>query len=514
MKRHQICFSAIANAVSFSMGLVCPVVWASPLSTAFMTAAGATGTDLLSVVPGLILASFLGCGSLGAFLSGALGYFGAALYLRRGGNRMANCALWAFLCSAVPAVSRHLHAGIYSLACAFLTSLIAIPAAPVFIPALQRECFDGSETAREEKIALHVIVCASIAGLCRLRAEIGVLFASLFALILSGGGAPCGTLGAFTAGLGLLLGNLDSVPAVALLIGAGASGLAREGGPWAQAGAFLSGIPIAYYLGWSPVYAFIPGAAALFPWIPTPILRAVRRPFLLREAFSAPKYRLEAARRHLPAKGETVCGDSGAIEKLPDARMLLLLADGMGTGSPARKASDRAVAETKLFSRARLSSLSVLRAVNRLCAGEDGRFSTLDACEIDLSTGFAVFSKCGSEPSWILSQNGVRRVKSASLPVGALSDIKPSSRRARLKENETVFMATDGLICALGGEESTETLLSGLFALSPAELCARALSEAKKRGCRDDLSVLCARLLRHGGSAPELTEVSGEEKAS
>ena len=514
MKHRRVSLAVLGNFVSFSLSLVCPVLWGAPLSAAFMTAAGAAGGEVINVVPGLILASAIGRGGLGAFFSGALGWLGAEMYIRRGGNRMANCSLWAFVCAVVPTVSRHLHGGGYMLLCAFLTSLIALPAAPVFLPALKRECLLGGETAREEKIALHVIACASIAGLCRLRAEIGIFASALFALILSGGGAPCGALGAFTAGMGLLLGDLDSVAVVALFVGAGASGLAREGGAWAQAGAFLAGLPIAAYLGWNPAYAFFAGAAALFPWISTPFLRAARRPFLPKELVFAPRFRMEAARRHLPARGESVCGDSGGIEKLPDARMLLLLADGMGTGAPARRASDRAVAETKLFSRARLSSPEILRAVNRLSAGEDGRFSTLDACEADLTTGILTFHKCGSEPSWILTQNGVKRVCGASLPLGALNDIKPAVRRARLKENEAVFMATDGLVLALGGEEGTQALLFGLRALPPAEICARALSEARKRGYRDDVSVLCARLRKRADATAEAAEIAEEKKAS
>ena len=208
------------------------------------------------------------------------------------------------------------------------------------------------------------------------------------------------------------------------------------------------------------------------------------------------RLRVTASRRHAAPEGGA-CGDTGAIEKAPDGRVILLLADGMGTGEGARRLSRRALALAREFLECGLNEFTAYRAINRLSDGGREAFSTLDVCEIDPVTGTARFHKCGSEPTWLLRGRTARRIEGASLPVGVVAEATPSVASAHLRPGDAIIMATDGLVNALGGEPAAEAWFQTLSTLSPAAFCTASLKEARSRNRAarpDDMSILCARI--------------------
>ena len=73
-------------------------------------------------------------------------------------------------------------------------------------------------------------------------------------------------------------------------------------------------------------------------------------------------------------------------------------------------------------------------------------FTTLDMCQINLSLAIASFAKYGACPTYILRNNEVIEISSQSLPVGIISPLKTSLIKYQLKENDIIFMITDGFI--------------------------------------------------------------------
>ncbi len=479
-------------------GILTPIPWSAPFAAGLAAAAGATDTAATAVLPGALGGCLL-AGDPGAFLGCLLAYILARILIRlRPARGEAFAAVSGGVGCLLPAVARQLDCGLYALLTALLAALLAMAAAPALTPLFRRDCLRARTPSADERVALHLAAAALAAGITRLWEPAGLFAAGLLALTLSGGGVAAGALGAFTAGAGLLIEGQGALMPALLLISAGCAGVLWAVGAWARALAFLIGIPLSYYLGWDARAAFLLGAAVAHPLIPERFSAYVRARLLSAQPSLRARLRVTASRRHAAPEGGA-CGDAGAIEKAPDGRVILLLADGMGTGEGARRLSRRALALAREFLECGLNEFTAYRAINRLSDGGREAFSTLDVCEIDPATGTARFHKCGSEPTWLLRGHTARRIEGASLPVGVVAEAAPSVASARLRPGDAVIMATDGLVNALGGEPAAEAWFQTMSTLSPAAFCTAALKEAhsRNRATRpDDMSILCARVQR------------------
>ncbi len=477
--------------------LVCPSVWSVPFGVALLSAAGTSSLRFEYFLPGALLGCLLGDGGIGGFLGCAIALVLARI-IARGRNSDALCAACAGICAFVPSILINAHKGFFYIAVTVLSALLAFVASPVLKPAMREDMFTTENRTRDERIALHFLLALCVAGISYVRSEAGMFVAGLYALIMSFGGVRMGALGAFSAGAGLLIGGLGAREAGLLLLCAGAAGAVRAIGTWAQALAFLVGLPLSIHMGRESGDILMLAAAVIYPLIPVRLLTPILNALSPRGARESAPYRVDASRRHAPVKGERVCGDCGAIEKMPNDRVLLLLADGMGAGSEARSISERCVSVAKKMIRADLDDATAYAAINKLSCVEPEAYSTLDACVVDLRTGDARFHKCGSEPAWIVRRSGFTRVEGESLPLGVLGEAPPTRARARLSPGDCVFMATDGLTNALGGATAAEALLNEYKALPPSEICSKMLKTAETRGMSrraDDMSALCARLV-------------------
>ena len=71
-------------------------------------------------------------------------------------------------------------------------------------------------------------------------------------------------------------------------------------------------------------------------------------------------------------------------------------------------------------------------------------FTTLDICEINQTTGLLKIIKYGACPTYILRNHEVLELSCQSLPVGIVSPLDISAIKYQLKENDIIFMITDG----------------------------------------------------------------------
>lgn len=487
---------APGNLAGLLFAILTPVPWAAPFAAGLAAASGAAEAAPSAVLPGAL------CGCLlardpGAFSGCALAYLLARILIRlRPARREAFSALSGGIGCLLPAAARQLDHGLYPLMTAFLAALLSMAAAPVLTSLFRHDDPRTHVPSADERVALHLAAAVLVAGLTRLWEPIGLFAAGLLALTLSGGGVAAGALGAFTAGIGLLIEGQGTLALALLLISAGCAGALWAVGAWARALTFLLGLPLCYYFGWDARAAFLLGAAAVHPLIPERFCARVRMLLLSSQPSLRARLRVTASRRHV-SPGGGACGDTGAIEKAPDGRVILLLADGMGTGEGARRLSRRALTLAREFLECGLNEFTAYRAINRLSDSGREAFSTLDVCEIDPVTGTARFHKCGSEPTWLLRGRTARRIEGASLPVGVVAEAAPSVASAHLRPGDAIVMATDGLVNALGGEAAAEAWFQTMSTLSPAAFCTAALREAqtRNRAARpDDMSILCARI--------------------
>lgn len=206
------------------------------------------------------------------------------------------------------------------------------------------------------------------------------------------------------------------------------------------------------------------------------------------------RYRAVMGAAAAARSGEVVSGDAGSYCKGPDGRVYLLVCDGMGTGAEAARLSHAAVDALSALLQAGVApedALSLLGG-SYLLRG-DGAFSTVDLAAVDLRNGETVLYKWGAAPSYLLTEDGVKRVGTATVPPGLSADETLAAETVRLSlgRGEMLVLISDGA----GGIE-TERLLGAYDGYAPRELADRVVRAAQARAAADDMTAAALRLER------------------
>ncbi len=194
-----------------------------------------------------------------------------------------------------------------------------------------------------------------------------------------------------------------------------------------------------------------------------------------------------------PREGETVCGDSIDAFQTEQGRWCLLLADGMGSGEPARKESAMTCRLLRQFLEAGIAPDAALKTLNSAMAlrsAETGTFSTIDLCVYDPAASEAAFYKFGAAPSYLKKGGVVRRITGHSLPAGLReSPAAPDITRAPLDPGSFAVMVSDGAADP-GEDEWLLDLLAGWTGDDPQILASLILHESVRREkLRDDCAI-------------------------
>ena len=208
----------------------------------------------------------------------------------------------------------------------------------------------------------------------------------------------------------------------------------------------------------------------------------------------APRYRAVMGAAAAARSGEIISGDAGSYCKGPDGRVYLLVCDGMGTGAEAARLSHAAVDALSALLQAGTSPEDALAMLGDayLLRG-DGAFSTVDLAAADLHSGEVTLYKWGAAPSYLLTDAGVKRVGTATLPPGLGADeaLAAETVRLSLERGELLVLISDGA----GGTE-TERLLGAYDGCAPRELADRVVRAAQNRTAVDDMTAAVLRLER------------------
>lgn len=89
-------------------------------------------------------------------------------------------------------------------------------------------------------------------------------------------------------------------------------------------------------------------------------------------------------------------------------RFVMCLSDGMGSGMEACKESETVVELLEQFMESGFSQETAAKMVNSalVLKGQDGMFSTVDICAVDLYTGICNFLKAGAASTFIKEITG------------------------------------------------------------------------------------------------------------
>ena len=219
-------------------------------------------------------------------------------------------------------------------------------------------------------------------------------------------------------------------------------------------------------------------------------------------AGEAPVCRIGAALR--PKEGETVCGDTVVSFQTETGLWCLLLADGMGSGEPARKESALNCRLVRQFLEAGIepeAALKTLNAAMALRGAETGSFTTIDLCTCRPETGELCFYKFGAAPSYLKKGGTVRRVTGGTLPAGLRgAPAAPDVTKVTLDPGGFAVMISDG-VADPGRDEWLQDLLAGWEGEDPQALAGLILAESIRREkLQDDCGIQVLYLARESGA--------------
>lgn len=196
--------------------------------------------------------------------------------------------------------------------------------------------------------------------------------------------------------------------------------------------------------------------------------------------------------------GGRVSGDNYSFLELDNGQAVMMLSDGMGSGSAACKESELVLELLEKFLEAGFSKTTALKMMNSamVIRGEDDLYSTVDICSVDLYSGVCELYKIGAATTFIRHREYVERVVSNSLPVGVSYRMDIASAQKQLASGDFLIMMSDGVL-EYPGVKAPESemcdIIRELDTSHPGQMADAVLEAALARTggkARDDMTVL------------------------
>ena len=194
-------------------------------------------------------------------------------------------------------------------------------------------------------------------------------------------------------------------------------------------------------------------------------------------------------------------GDVHSLLRLSDNKFLVALSDGMGSGENALSTSSAAIGLIEGMLKAGIRQNVVLPIVNEIVSvTTEDNFSAIDIGIVDLIGETFDFIKIGAPYGFILSKDGIRFIEGSSLPIGILSELKPTTAHAGAQSGDILMMLSDGITDAFGSSTDFIEFLKSAPTKNPQALSDSVLEEALSRTggiAEDDMTCLCVRLFEN-----------------
>ena len=207
-------------------------------------------------------------------------------------------------------------------------------------------------------------------------------------------------------------------------------------------------------------------------------------------------YRLQIGCAQKAAGEGSVCGDTVSAASSVNGHGFALISDGMGTGQGAAADSRLTAAVMKKLVCSGFTFDSGLKIVNSALISRNGEESiaSIDALEVDLMSGEAVFYKAGASCSFVRKGECVAVLNKKSLPVGILRGVAFSKARFKARAGDIALLVSDGV-----AQKQEQWLCDALLSWSGdnmEELSMHILKLAglKQKGHADDMTVVAVRI--------------------
>lgn len=210
------------------------------------------------------------------------------------------------------------------------------------------------------------------------------------------------------------------------------------------------------------------------------------------------KYQIFCGISKITKAGEMVSGDNYAFLQKDTGKVVMSLADGMGSGVGACRESEKVIELLEQFLDAGFPQETAVRMINScmLLQNRQQMFSTIDLCMVDLYNAKCDMIKSGAASTFIKRGNEIEVIPSSTFPAGMMQQSDYESMHRQLESGSTVIMMTDGVLEALpeDGREQLMVELIGKTASRNAKEYARRLMEKvylmQRLQARDDMTIL------------------------
>lgn len=211
-------------------------------------------------------------------------------------------------------------------------------------------------------------------------------------------------------------------------------------------------------------------------------------------------YRLQIGCAQKAADEGSVCGDTVSAAASVNGHGFAMISDGMGTGQGAAADSRLTAAVMKKLVCSGFTFDSGLKIVNSALIARNGEESiaTVDAVEIDLMSGEAVFYKAGASCSFVRKGESIATLQKKSLPVGILRGVAFSKARFKAQAGDIIVLVSDG-VAQKDEQWLCDALLSwGNSNMEELSMHILKLACLRQKGQADDMTVVAVRVERNG----------------
>ncbi|MEG1820230.1 MAG: SpoIIE family protein phosphatase [Oscillospiraceae bacterium] len=192
---------------------------------------------------------------------------------------------------------------------------------------------------------------------------------------------------------------------------------------------------------------------------------------------------------------EQYCGDYYECFFDGRGRYIMIISDGMGTGTMAAVDSRMTVSLISQLIRSGFGFECALKVINSalMVKSGDESLATLDLVCIDLFSGVADFYKAGAAATLVKHGKKISKLEKVALPIGILQEVEFSHSTATLNDGDVILMSSDGAWIDEG--QFIATKLKSFDGANPGDFSQEIADEARekyKNSKNDDITVLTA----------------------
>lgn len=171
-------------------------------------------------------------------------------------------------------------------------------------------------------------------------------------------------------------------------------------------------------------------------------------------------FRVLTGAARAPRNEAETSGDNFSFYEMKNGNLMMLLADGMGTGEKAAGESKIVVEMMEELLEAGFGEISAMKIVNStmMMRNDNFIFSTFDMGVINLFSGVLEIFKAGAAATFIKRRDRVEVIRSTSLPIGMINENAFDISRKKLYHGDYVIMLSDGVIDCIDSENKEEFL--------------------------------------------------------